>query len=587
MNSIQILPEEVINQISAGEVVDRPASVVKEFAENSLDAGATQIYVSIQNGGKELISVADNGHGMTADNAKLAIERHATSKISNTSDLDSIQTMGFRGEALAAVASVSKMELSTCAEEGQAGTKLEIEGGQLKQCQHIGFPKGTKIVVKQLFFNTPARLKFMKTIATEFRVIQEQLLSLALFHHHIHFRLIHNNKPSFDLPAKENLSARAYQLFQKDFGESVFPVFHEESYLHLEGLFSLPSSTKHSKSKQYIFVNGRHIRSPEIIRAVYQSYGSLIESKKHPLFILKISIDPSEIDVNVHPAKTEIRFRNLKVVTSIIEEVLIQKIRMNSEQRYFSDQTKEEGTTSVRSSFSITSNSKSNQADSIKTTTFNLDRQLRFEMPSSLVEISKSNQRGHEKWTAIVQLQERYILAQTPKAILCIDQEIASKVVLQKRFQIDLKNDTLLVHTFYKPILMELAPHRDLVLTEHVSLFQKQGLTLEKFGSNTYRLLTAPDFLKYLDCCSMIQSVIDQAIESKLLNDPSQIMLEIIKQASQLAAYSMGQILSPSQMDKLLQDMQQLQILPKNDDNKLVFIEWTYDKLEKEFSKNE
>ena len=600
MNDIQILPEEIINQISAGEVVDRPASVVKEFVENSLDAGATRIYVTIQNGGKEIISVADNGHGMTEDNAKIAIERHATSKISMTSDLDKIKTMGFRGEALAAIASVSRLELLTCAEEGQAGTKLEVEGGQLKQCYQVGFSQGTKIVVKQLFFNTPARLKFMKAVATEFRAIQEQFLSLALVHQSIHFRLTHNNKLLFDFPAKDHLSERSYQLFQEDFGASVFQFWHEEPYLKLEGLFSFPAFTKRSKSKQYLFVNGRHIRSPEIVRSIYQSYGALISRDSHPLFILKIFLDPTEIDVNVHPAKTEVRFRNIKVITTIIEEKLTQQIRSQSEKRYFSDRTSLQKTDKIHlptdqvqseslSDFS-TLESKSNpilQSPILQNPFINDARQLKLDISSPVVSprTQKKIKDKKEQWVAILQLKERYILAQTPNGLICIDQESASQSVLEQQLDIEIQNDTLLLHTFQSPILLELAPHRDLVLAKNLSLFQKQGFTLEEFGKNTYRLLTAPDFLKYLDCASMIENVLNQVIEQSQLNNPEQIVLEIRKQSAKLGGYSVGDVLSFSQMNHLLKNMQQLQVAAINADHKLMFIEWKYEELEKQFSK--
>ena len=597
MNNIQILPEEIINQISAGEVVDRPASVVKEFTENSLDAEATQIYVTIQNGGKELISVADNGHGMTEDNAKLAIERHATSKISITSDLDQIQTMGFRGEALAAIASVSRLELLTCAKEGQAGTRLEVEGGQLKQCHQVGFPQGTRVIVKQLFFNTPARLKFMKTVATEFRAIQDQFLSLVLIHHNIHFRLTHNNKLLFDFPEKNHLSERAYQLFPEEFGASVFQFWHEEPYLKLEGLFSLPSSTKRSRSKQYLFVNGRHIRSPEIVRSIYQSYGALIERGSHPLFILKIFLDPTEIDVNVHPAKTEIRFRNLKVMTTIIEETLTQQIRQHSENRYFSDRTSAQKIDQVHlpasqdpsENFAVFSNleSKSSTLPILQNPLVNDARQIKFDLPLpvALPQKQKKTKDKKEQWSAIIQLQDRYILAQTPQGLLCIDQEVASETILEKRLHLEVENDTLLIHTFHSPILLELAPHRALALAKNLPLFQQQGFTLEEFGRNTYRLLTAPDFLKYLDCASMIAAVIDQVIEQHQLNNSEQIVLEIRKQAAKLGAHSAGKVLSLLQMNHLLKDMQQLQISATDTNHKLIFIEWKYEDLDKQFAK--
>ena len=318
MGRIYLLPDEAINQIAAGEVVERPAAVVKELVENALDAEATQITVHLMDGGKDRISVLDNGVGMSEEDARLSIQRHATSKLRDAAGLAAIHTLGFRGEALASIAAVSRFELVTCADEQLGGFQLNLDGGRDLREGHLGFPRGTRVTVEELFFNTPARRKFLRTTATEFQHVQGQLTQLALAHPAVAFRLQHNERAVLNLPAGNTLAARVGQLFGGELAEELLWLEAVEPALRFEGLLSAPSQARASRRWQHLFVNDRPVRDASLNHAVYHAYRTLLMKGRHPAYVLKIYLDPHDVDVNVHPAKTEVRLRNPQLAHSIL-----------------------------------------------------------------------------------------------------------------------------------------------------------------------------------------------------------------------------------------------------------------------------
>ncbi|MEC8254090.1 MAG: DNA mismatch repair endonuclease MutL, partial [SAR324 cluster bacterium] len=332
---VRILPESLINKIAAGEVVERPASVVKELVENALDAGATQIQVTVKNGGKDLIQVLDNGCGMNETDARFAVERHATSKIYSDEDLFRIGTLGFRGEALASIAAVSHFELLTCPDDQESGTRLLMQGGQLDEIGRVGFPQGTRIKIERLFFNTPARLKFLKTTTTELQHIQQGLTNQALAYPQRQFKLVHNQQLLLNLGPANSLEERIFQLFGEEFRDSLQEVSHRENYLNYQGWLSIPEKVRTSKRWQYLFVNDRSVRCPAVQRAIYQGYGNFLSKSQHPAFFLSLHLDPGELDVNVHPAKTEIRLRNSQVVHTILQDQLSRSLKQQTKLRLF------------------------------------------------------------------------------------------------------------------------------------------------------------------------------------------------------------------------------------------------------------
>ncbi len=335
MPKINILSESLANKIAAGEVVERPASVVKELVENAIDAGSRRIFVSLTEGGIRRIAVQDDGEGMTRDDALLAFQRHATSKVAEEADLSTIATLGFRGEALPSIASVAKIRLATQSASDPEGTEVLLEGGQVLGIKAVGAPKGSLFEVSDLFYNTPARRKFLKSAQTELSHASDVIFHLALSHPMIHFRLTHGKKVLLDAPAVSDLKDRILQLF----GEEVFVRLMEahgeghlssgksfeeveEKGLFVETFFSRPPLRGNHRKDQYLFVNQRPVRSPLLSHAIYDAYGSYLMKGEHPFFILFLSIDPAAVDVNVHPMKREVRFQQADPVHEAVRRVI-------------------------------------------------------------------------------------------------------------------------------------------------------------------------------------------------------------------------------------------------------------------------
>ena len=318
MSVIKLLPEHLINQIAAGEVIERPASVVKELLENSLDAGAKKIVIEIENGGMDLIKVSDDGCGMDRSDAEMSFGKHATSKISVAEDLFNIHSLGFRGEALASIASVAKVLLQTKQKGAVEGTSVICEGSKILGVDPAGIPEGTQIEVRDLFYNTPARKKYIKNEGTEYTHILNMVTSVALAFPKINFKLVKNGKVFFDLIPTDDNFVRIRELLGKGFADDLIPVFYGHSKIKLSGFIGKPSAARSSKGNQYLFVNNREIKSSSLSYAVKQSFYSLIPKEKYPVFLLFFDVDPTIVDVNVHPRKLEVRFEDEKEIFKII-----------------------------------------------------------------------------------------------------------------------------------------------------------------------------------------------------------------------------------------------------------------------------
>ncbi len=322
MGKIKVLPDSLANKIAAGEVVERPASVVKELLENSLDAGARKIHIEIESGGKRLIRIQDDGEGMTRDDAITAFERHATSKLRTAEDLEAISTLGFRGEALPSIASVSRLFLRTKSAKDIEGTEVEFNGGKLIAVRDIGWPGGAEFEIKDLFFNIPARRKFLKSDATESFHITSLVQHYALANPAVTFLLINNGRDAIRVAPARTLKERAYQLLGGSLLEKLLKVECERDGLRVIGYVSNPQEQRSSKDAQYLFINGRYVKDQVIGRALKEAYRSMMPSGTYPAAILFIDVPPSEVDVNVHPAKTEVRFLHEAAILSFTRQAV-------------------------------------------------------------------------------------------------------------------------------------------------------------------------------------------------------------------------------------------------------------------------
>jgi len=314
---IQLLPDAVANQIAAGEVVQRPASVVKELVENALDAGATKITINIKNAGKTLIHIIDNGCGMSETDARMAFERHATSKIRQATDLFNIKTMGFRGEALASIAAIAHVELKSKLHHTEMGTQIIISASQVELQESILCDNGTQFLIKDLFYNIPARRKFLKKDTTEFKHIMDEIQRIAIVHTDICFELIHNNQQIYSLPIS-NSQLRLKNIFGKNISKELVPIFSDSPLIKITGFIGKPESAKKRSGQQFFFVNGRFMRHPYFFRTVMNTYSDILGADAYPSFFIKLEVDPDSIDINIHPTKTEIKFENEFALAQII-----------------------------------------------------------------------------------------------------------------------------------------------------------------------------------------------------------------------------------------------------------------------------
>ena len=322
MSKIRVLPDQIANQIAAGEVVERPASIVKELIENAIDAHATRIRVDIESGGRRLIRISDDGEGMMRDDAIMAFERHATSKIKTAEDLGSIVTLGFRGEALASIAAVSKVKLLSQTADDLVGSQVEIHGGKMLNVKDAAFSRGSEFEIKSLFFNVPARLKFLKSEATESFHIANLVTHYALANPKLAFTLTNNGRESISVTPVETVRERAYQLFGGDFVDALIEVYGEAGATRVSGFVSSPAVTRTTKDAQFFFVNGRYVRDKILSRALTEAYRAMMPSGVYPSAMLFVEVPPHDVDVNVHPAKTEVRFVRSTIVYDTVRDAI-------------------------------------------------------------------------------------------------------------------------------------------------------------------------------------------------------------------------------------------------------------------------
>jgi len=322
MLRISILPENLINKIAAGEVIERPASVIRELLDNSIDAGADEIRVEVHYGGKKFMKVSDNGCGMGRDDAILCFERHATSKISSEEELFRISTLGFRGEALPSIASVSKVTLTTSTAGSETGSRIEIKGNSPKEVMDAPPLHGTTVEIGDIFFNTPARRKFLKSTTTELSHIIETVMQKAFAYYKISFSLIHKQNEILSVPAAKSVKERFVQLYGEDMAGEFLDVDAEAGGIKINGFVSSPDFTRARRSHQTIFVNRRAVKNPTISHAVYSAYSGLIPKERHPAYFIFLNIDAGKVDMNVHPAKREVRFERPDDIHRIVESAV-------------------------------------------------------------------------------------------------------------------------------------------------------------------------------------------------------------------------------------------------------------------------
>jgi len=457
---IQILPDHVINKIAAGEVVERPASVVKELIENSIDAGATEISIDIEQAGKRLIRIVDNGCGMSKEDAGNAFLRHATSKITSEKDLESIATMGFRGEALSSIASVSHVRLLSAMKDVSSGALIEIEGGTVKTRSDAATPEGTSIEISHLFYNTPARLKFMKSPATEFSHILIAVSRQAMAHPRVRFRLSHNHKNVLDLLPSHTIKERVFQLAGGEIAKNVIEFTGGRDSVHVHGLLGLPGITRADKTYQEFFVNRRAVRNPSLTHALYSAYGDMLMRDRHPVAFIFLEIDPEFVDVNVHPAKSEVRFRNQSQLHDLVRDVIRESLRGLS---VSSAASRADGVREALTEYYRNAECGMRNAEFAKSASVNLNHttntEFAFPPASGFFDAHSALRIPHsELLYPLCQVHDSFIVAQSREGMAIIDQHAAHERVLFEKLQDQLGAGQIPVQDLLVPDQVELGP---------------------------------------------------------------------------------------------------------------------------------
>ena len=578
MSKIRVLADHVANQIAAGEVVERPASVAKELLENSIDAGAIRITIEIEAGGRRLLKVSDDGEGMVRDDAILAFERHATSKIRASEDLIAIGTLGFRGEALASIASVAKVELTTCTEGAGAGTRVLIEGGRMRDVKDAAHPRGTTIAVRDLFFNVPARRKFLRSEATETFHLTNLVTHYALAHPEIAFAFVNNGRDVVRAVPAKDLRERAYQMFGEEFLENLLPVDGGDPQVaRVTGFVSAPRDRRTSRDSQYLFVNRRFVRDRMIGRALSEGYRSILPYGVYPAALLFIETPREEVDVNVHPAKTEVRFRRSAAVADAVREAIRDALARNEYVPQISqtDQIQQTQTAAAAVSFTppappppqpriefaplpsgdeiardieaMIRSASSVKSESTLPPLNNAERLVREVTPETL----PNNIRP------LGQLEESFIIATDDEGLLLIDQHVAHERVLFDKYralesQRRTESQQLLV-----PETFDLTPAQAAVFDQLAPELEPYGFELMRLSGRTVAIRAVPADLPAGEARNMLFELLETVDPEKKTSASDTLKDEIAASLACHAAIKVNMSLTPEKMvwliDRLLQ----------------------------------
>jgi DNA mismatch repair protein MutL len=527
---IQLLPDNIANQIAAGEVIQRPASAVKELLENAVDAGATDIKLVVLDAGKSLIQVVDNGKGMSETDARMCFERHATSKISSIDDLFKIKTMGFRGEALASIAAVAQVELKTRKPEDELGTCLEIENSVVKKQEPCATAAGTNICMKNLFFNVPARRNFLKSNAAEMRHIIDEFIRVAMAFPNIFFSLTSNGQQVFHLEAG-SLKQRILHILGTSYTSKLVSVSENTDYLNIHGFVGKPDTAKKTRGDQYFFVNNRFIRSAYLNHAVMNAYDEMIARDSFPMYVLFIDLDPSQVDINVHPTKQEIKFEDEKIVYAFVQAAVKHALAqfsiapsldfsLNPEIQQLeavSRPVTEERLESIASSNLFKTFSQKNQAHKIEGSgNAELKSWKDFYEPSSQtlpsdIDTGKQNEAINQELeytgysllkqerkmsllpdSALTQLHATYIVAPTNQGFLLVHQQQAHERVLYEKYSQTIAGKTIPTQPSLFPSTIQLSVGDSVLMEELLPDLKILGYLIEPFGNNTFVLQGTP-----------------------------------------------------------------------------------------------
>ncbi|SCG83370.1 DNA mismatch repair protein mutL [Proteiniborus sp. DW1] len=593
MNNIKLLDSNTINKIAAGEVIERPSSVIKELIENSIDAEASFIVVEIENGGKKYIRVTDNGTGISKNDVDFAFLRHSTSKISSVEDLSSLSTLGFRGEALASIASVSQLELITRTKEAISGTHVFINGGEIIKKSEVGCPIGTTIILKNLFYNVPVRQKFLKTDTIEASHISDIIYKLALGNPGLKIKFIKDNKVILNTPGKNDIRSTVYSLLGKEFSSSMFDIGYSGDDIKICGLISSPSFTRGNRNHQYTYVNGRYIKSEEISDIVTSLYKTMIPINRFPVYAIYIDINPELVDVNVHPTKTEVRFDNIEKLRRALTLAISSAFSSNNlipemTMPVVNDSNKLEDT--KQETFLDMNYSKINQvekpinpdalnANSEKNFDYNkdinekhtdLNEMIRI-IDYSVNEVTEIRYDDNVKENVNVKLNpipdlhivgtifDTYIIAEdrVGKDMYMIDQHAAHERIMYEKIKSQLSSGEIYKQQLLSPIIVSLSHGEMELIKENRAIFNRIGFDVEDFGLNSIVIRSVPVVFGAPDTKNLFLDILDN-LDEKIISS-YEVRLDKIMKLACTSAIKAGQNIKKVEIVSLLNDLRNTQ----------------------------
>ncbi len=551
-SKIRVLSEQTINQIAAGEVIENPSSVVKELVENSIDAGATDICVEITGGGRQLIRITDNGWGMNADDAVLCLERHATSKIRETDDIHQVLSMGFRGEAIPSIASISKFMIITCPQGADVGTMVIVDGGRLVQCSPAARSPGTTIEVKQLFFNVPVRKKFQRSPAYDQNEILKMLTLIALGHPNIKFQLIGNHTTLLNT-TQSDFSGRVADVLGPEFVASCTSIDVQQGDFHLKGLIGLPGFTRHNRTGQYLFINQRAIQSPLISYAVRDGYGTALPTTRHPIYVLHLTLPSQLVDVNVHPQKKEVRLRHEQE----LKEFVIRSIEKNLTIEIENETPPVPSFTFEHIPFASEEAVVTNKP----VFTYNFPKQA-YLSPAPIVAETPVLFDAQPVKPAIKILATipNYILIEKANGFGVIDQRAAHARILFEKMSQDTPSATQMLLI---PHMLQTTPVETNLLKQNLEFIEKMGIKIHESGPNVFLIEAVPQFLSEANLNDLFSDLLSGFVDGKWVEKERLKQVASSASRSALSANKRLTIMEAQSLVNQLFDCEQSAFCPK------------------------
>ena len=583
---IRLLSSEVASQIAAGEVIERPASVVKELAENALDAGARTLTISIAEAGRGLIEVADDGSGIPATEMELAVSRHATSKLVQSEDLFHISTLGFRGEALASIGSVSRMTVTSRVADAAAGSRLRVEGGLTGKVEKIGAPIGTVIRVEELFYNVPARLKFLKTDVTERRAIDNLATRYALAYPNVRFKLAEGNNVSLQTAGDGDRRAILAALYGVDVAKQMLEIFAEDEGFKLSGFISPTSLTRSNRKEITFFVNGRWVQEVALNTALLQAYHTLLMVGRYPLAALFLDVNPEDVDVNVHPAKAEVRFKSQDRVFSFVQRAVRRALLAYAPVPSVAPTTLWGGAAYLPESREISLDwSMAGEQLPVNSDQLSLSSDpLSLESGPSSIENRQSSLVHLPMLRLIGQIGAAYLVAEGPDGLYLVDQHAAHERVLFEKLMAQHDMKSIPSQTLLTPAVIHLPPAQAKLLEGQLEVLNHFGFEVELFGSNAFQVRSMPTLFRGSDPSLALRALVEDFEEDE---SPLQTEVEakLAGRVCKRLAVKAGQVLSPEEQRALLADLETCESPRTCPHGRPTMIHLSVDMLERQFGR--